>query len=93
MENSRTGWQPVLRFDVDCEGTLSLALDEHQLTLVRRTIEGKVFLEGPAGTGKTTAAVGRLLHFLEADIAAERILIIVPQRTLARPYYEALQSP
>jgi hypothetical protein len=72
---------------------LSLALDEHQLTLVQRTIEGKVFLEGPAGTGKTTAAVGRLLHLLDADVAAERILIIVPQRTLARPYYEALQSP
>ena len=50
----------------------------------------KLFLEGPAGTGKTTSGVDHLL-----DLAArtnEGILVYVPQKTLAGPYYAALQS-
>lgn len=49
-----------------------------------------VFLSGPPGSGKTSLAVRRLLYLLEAGIPAEQILILVPQRTLATPYYEAL---
>lgn len=50
------------------------------------------FLEGPAGTGKTTAAVERLLQLLESGIPGHQILIVLPQRTLAEPYENALQS-
>jgi hypothetical protein len=50
------------------------------------------FLSGPPGTGKTTLAVQRLRYLLEQGIPAEQILILVPQRTLAVPYYEALRS-
>jgi len=64
---------------------------DHQCTLIERPIERKLFLEGDAGTGKTTGGVGRLLRLLESGIPADSILVIVPQRTLASPYYDALR--
>lgn len=51
------------------------------------------FLTGPAGTGKTTLAVKRLRELLTHRIPATNILVIVPQRTLARPYYDLLSDP
>jgi hypothetical protein len=51
-----------------------------------------IFLSGPPGSGKTTLAVSRLLHLLQSNIPAEQILILVPQRTLALPYYQALHN-
>ncbi len=51
-----------------------------------------IFLSGPPGAGKTTLAVQRLRYLLAQGIPAEQILILVPQRTLATPYYEALAS-
>jgi len=52
-----------------------------------------IFLEGPAGAGKTTAAVQRLRHLLAVGVPGETILVWVPQRTLAGPYYQALRAP
>src|SRR5664279_3207634 len=49
---------------------------------------GKTFLLGPAGSGKTTATVARLLLLVEMGVPADQILVLVPQRTLATPYYE-----
>jgi len=71
----------------------NIELADHQLALIKRPIESKIFLEGPASTGKTTAGVGRLLHLLTAGVPAGTILVVVPQRTLATPYYEALRRP
>jgi len=71
----------------------SFALLDHQLDLVERPVESKVFLEGPAGAGKTTAGVRRLLRLLERGVPARSILVIAPQRTLATPYHEALHRP
>ncbi len=51
-----------------------------------------MFVEGPFGAGKTTFAIETLLTWLEAGIPPQRILVMVPQRTLAGPYYEALHS-
>jgi len=51
-----------------------------------------VFLSGPAGSGKTSLAVERLLYLLEQGVPAEQILVLVPQRTLAGPYYQAIQG-
>jgi superfamily I DNA/RNA helicase len=68
-------------------------LDGQQRTLVQRPPEGSVFLKGPAGSGKTTAGVRRMLHLLESGVPAEAILVVVPQRTLGEPYFQALNSP
>ena len=55
----------------------SLTLSDHQLALIERPIGSKTFLEGPAGTGKTTAGVGRLLHLLASGVPAGSILVIM----------------
>ena len=68
-------------------------LAPHQLDLIERSVTSKIFLEGPAGVGKTTAGVARLLRLLKAGVPARFILVIVPQRTLAAPYRQALQRP
>jgi len=70
-----------------------LILSDYQRALIERAIEGRIFLEGPAGSGKTSAGVGRLLHLLDSGVPARSILVLVPQRTLAMPYYEALRRP
>ncbi len=51
-----------------------------------------IFLEGPAGAGKTTLAVQRLRYLLQAGIPGDTILVLTPQRTLAQPYVEALRA-
>ncbi|HEX7555168.1 MAG TPA: DEAD/DEAH box helicase family protein, partial [Leptolinea sp.] len=53
----------------------------------------KVFLRGEAGTGKTTAAVSRLEKMLINGISSESILVLVPQRPLARPYSQIASHP
>jgi hypothetical protein len=66
-------------------------LSTNQQAVKDASAEVKLFLEGPAGSGKTTAAVARLLHLLESGVSGDSILVIVPQRTLATPYYGALR--
>ncbi|MCX7708136.1 MAG: hypothetical protein N2204_09025, partial [Anaerolineae bacterium] len=51
------------------------------------------FLEGPAGAGKTTAAVARLMALLRAGVPGHQVLVLLPQRTLAGPYTAALRKP
>ncbi len=68
-------------------------LTPEQLDLVQKPLGNRIFLEGAAGTGKTTAGVGRLRHMLASGIPADQILVLTPQRTLAKPYYDALWQP
>ena len=70
-----------------------IRLSEHQLDVVQRPLESSIFLEGIAGTGKTTTAVERLLLLMEQGIPGDSILILIPQRTLSRPYWDAIQHP
>lgn len=51
-----------------------------------------MFLEGPFGAGKTTFAIETLFAWLEAGTPSRHILVIVPQRTLARRYLLALRD-
>ncbi len=64
-----------------------------QLQLIQQPVEEKIFLEGPAMTGKTTAAASRLTALLQAGLPGGATLLLVPQRTLAEPYYTALRQP
>jgi hypothetical protein len=54
---------------------------------------GRLFLEGPSGCGKSTAGVARFQYLIADGIPADQILILVPQRTLAFPYYQAVHDP
>ncbi|MCC7208858.1 MAG: hypothetical protein IT323_16230 [Anaerolineae bacterium] len=63
-----------------------------QLELDNRWLTRKTFLEGPAGAGKTTLAARFLLRLLEVGVAPDRILVLVPQVTLGRPYEQALRD-
>jgi len=69
------------------------SLTKEQRSLVERPIgDGSLFLEGPAGVGKTTVAVARLQHMLMKGVPAADVLVLAPQRTLLRPYQRVLRS-
>ncbi len=64
-----------------------------QRSIVEAPVTSKIFLRGPAGTGKTTTAVERLKFLLASGIPADQMLILTPQRTLQDPYIDILHSP
>ena len=68
-------------------------LTSDQREIIEHPIDTHIFLEGPAGTGKTTVGVERVMHLLVNGVPGNQILLLVPQRTLAAPYYEALRNP
>jgi len=68
-------------------------LTSSQLDLIHRPPDARIFLEGPAGCGKTTAAVERTLSLMEQGVPGGSILLLFPQRTLAQPYQNALHTP
>lgn len=69
-----------------------LDLTKSQRQLVELPVNSHIFLSGSAGTGKTSAAVARMIHFLKQGLAGNQILILVPQRSLARPYLESIHQ-
>ena len=56
-------------------------------------LSGKRFIEGPAGCGKTTAALALILSLVDSGVPAGEILLLVPQRTLALPYLQIFHHP
>ena len=66
---------------------------EGEYTNLIQAPEAKLFLSGPPGSGKTTLAVERLRWLIQRGMPATSILVLVPQRTLAAPYYDLLHSP
>ena len=53
--------------------------------------EKSLFLEGPFGSGKTTAAAWKLVDFV-GEYSPDRILVIVPQPDNAKPYQAVLMA-
>ena len=67
-------------------------LHDYQREFLERIESASVFLEGPAGSGKTTAALHRAYQLLKRMGSQERLLVIVPQRSLAVPYLNMLDT-
>ena len=63
-----------------------------QQALVEHPISSKVFLQGLAGTGKTTAGALWLQKLILSGIPPHQILVWTPQRALAQPYLDALRQ-
>jgi superfamily I DNA/RNA helicase len=70
-----------------------IPLTEIQNELIEKPIQSKIFLEGPAGCGKTTVGVERMLYLMSQGVRGDNILLVTPQRTLAGPYLEAVRHP
>ncbi|NJD58849.1 MAG: hypothetical protein C3F13_10550 [Anaerolineales bacterium] len=64
-----------------------------QTRIIKLPIGSKTFLEGPAGVGKTTIGVERMLHLMDTGVSGNTILVLVPQRTLGTPYIQAMNLP
>jgi very-short-patch-repair endonuclease len=64
-----------------------------QNDIITAPSDARIFLSGPAGSGKTTVGVERMIYLLEQGVPAESILVLTPQRTLQEPYKEIIQSP
>ena len=57
------------------------------------TTNRRRFLSGPFGAGKTTAALAHLHQLLRQErVRGDDILVLLPQRSLAAPYHEALRA-
>lgn len=69
----------------------SLSLPQRQI--IDAPLDLKLFVSGPAGTGKTTAGVERMRYLLAQGVPGESILMLTPQRTLQEPYLDLLYSP
>lgn len=61
-------------------------LNSIQSEIVLAPADTKVFLRGPAGSGKTTTAVQRLRALVDLGVPGDTILVLIPQRSLARDY-------
>ncbi len=66
---------------------------EAQQAIIDRPLDAKLWLEGIAGTGKTTVGAGRLARMLDEGVPGDQLLVLVPQRTLGLPYDLMLRDP
>lgn len=68
-----------------------MRLLKQQQLVANENSDTTIFLDGVAGTGKTTAAIERIKSLIRAGVAPESILVLVPQTSLALPYVDALR--
>lgn len=68
-------------------------LSSAQWQVIELPTSSKIFLEGPAGTGKTTVGIERMLYLMNAGVPGSSILVLVPQRTLGAQYIDAMNAP
>src|SRR4030065_1167138 len=70
-----------------------IPISSSQREILQAPINRKIFIEGPAGTGKTTIGIERLLYLMSSGVPGSSILVLVPQRTLGTPYLDAMNTP
>lgn len=70
-----------------------LTLHPLQQQIITSPLNSKLFVQGNAGTGKTTAGIERMRYLLSQGIPADSILLLTPQRTLQEPYLDLLYTP
>lgn len=68
-------------------------ISSEQREVIQLPIDSKIFLEGPASTGKTTVGIERMLYLMNEGVAGNSILVLVPQQTVGIPYREAMNMP
>lgn len=68
------------------------SLTPTQKEVLKLPLNAKAFVQGQAGSGKTTAAVRRMLALIAEGVPADTILILVPQRSLGQPFREAVKT-
>lgn len=64
---------------------------KEQLAVIDHPASEPLFIEGPAMSGKTTAAIARLANLLKEQTSS-RVLILTPQKSLAKPYFDFLSQ-
>ena len=72
---------------------LGVNLSSPQRQIVKSPLDVKLFVSGPMGTGKTTAAVERMRYLLAQGVPGESILMLAAQRSVQEPYLDLLYSP
>ena len=63
-----------------------------QLQIIESPLDSRIFLSGPAGTGKSAAGIERLKYLLQSGVPGHEILLLFPQRNLSLGYLETLDS-
>ncbi len=71
---------------------IPFVLAPNQTELIELPANRRIFLHGPAGSGKTTVGVERMLALLRAGVPAQEMMVLVPQRTLGEAYQSALRD-
>lgn len=65
-------------------------MNRAQNAAIDAAVRGHVFAVGPAGVGKTTAAIEVVRRWVQGGARTFEIVVIVPQRTLGQRYRDAL---
>lgn len=69
-----------------------MKLSSQQLSIIESPRDSSTFLEGPAGTGKSTVGLERLKFLLGCGIPGKKILLFFPQRNLGQVYRDAISG-
>lgn len=65
---------------------------QKQISLIESPFDRSVFLQGPAGAGKSSAGIGRLNYLMDSGISGRKILLFFPQRNLGQGYQDSLSQ-
>ena len=69
----------------------SITYTDTQKSVIELPLKNTAFLEGPAASGKTSAALARLERLL-TEVPGHQIMVLVPQRSLGLPYQQFLRA-